>query len=165
MVCFAGEDAMKQSASIVKKQNVFIVFTLISLLCSCILLAQDFIQRGSNITLHVARVRSLEHDRRVGFSKALEVYAVDASSSKMSYVLYCVKIAPQAGQNYNSLDAYVSSSYSALHLWPIEKKDIDLPAGSKKRGRMFRVIIFQNINTSTKPDLPCDIYSETAKEQ
>jgi TPR repeat protein len=111
--------------------------------------------------LHVTNVRSLEHDRRVGFSKALVVYAVSAYGPKVSYVLYCVKVAPRAGQVYEAVDEYLDSSW--LRLWPVERST--LPSGTKQRGRVFRVITLRGAGESAKfPDLACDISSETARQ-
>jgi hypothetical protein len=78
----------------------------------------------------------------------------------MSYVLYCAKAAPESGKVYNALDEYVVSDLSALHLWPVERSTIDLPAGASKKGRLYRVIIIQDIAAGNRPDLACDIYSE-----
>ncbi len=126
--------------------------------------AQGMIDHGEPFALSVTSVRSLSHDERVGFSKALELYAVTAHGPKMSYVLYCTKVAPKAGQDYPALDEYVGANYSWLHLWPVEKKTLELPPGSKKSGRMYRVIIIQNVMPEPKPDTACDIYSETARQ-
>jgi hypothetical protein len=46
----------------------------------------------------------------------------------------------------------------------VEKSTIDLPPGVKKKGRMYRVIIIQDIAPGPKPDLACDIYSEQARQ-
>ena len=124
---------------------------------------QETIRNGEPFTLHVAEVRSLATESHVGFSKALEVYAVTATSPRMSYVLYCTKAAPQVGQAYKALDEYVSADFSWLHLWPVEKTTLDLPpATKKKKGRLYRVIIIQDMMPEPKPDLACDIHSETA---
>ncbi len=142
-----------------------LLFVLWALLFGCVSgEAQEFHSSGDPFSLQITSVRSLDHDSRVGFSKAPELYAVNASGPGKSYVLYCVKTAPEAGRSYTAIDAYVSSDYSSLHLWPVEKKTLPptvLTYGTKK-GRLFRVITIQNVTSSPKPDLACDIYSETA---
>src|ERR1039458_1426018 len=123
---------------------------------------QDAIRNGEPFTLHVSNVRSVAPESRVGFSKSLEVYAVSAYGPKMSYVLYCTKAAPQTGQAYTALDEYVSADFSWLHLWPVERKTIELPPteAKKKKGRLYRVIIIQNMLPEPHPDAACDIRSE-----
>jgi hypothetical protein len=120
-------------------------------------------RRTDPIALQIKSVRSISAEKRVGFSKSLEVYAVDASGPLNTYVLYCVKMVPEAGQTYTSLDAYVVSGLSSLHLWPVERSTLELPPGSSKKGRLYRVIIIQNIAPGQHPDLACDIHSEAAK--
>jgi hypothetical protein len=128
--------------------------------------AQEAIRRGDPITLRIDSVRSIAPEERVGFSKSLSVYAVSASSPTASYILYCTKNAPEAGQSYTALDEYVSGDYSWLHLWPVERKSLQQIKGaeSKKKGRLYRVIILQNVLPEPHPDLACDIYSEKMKE-
>jgi hypothetical protein len=124
--------------------------------------AQEIVRRGEPFDLHVTTVRSLDHDSRVGFSKAWELYAVAGYGPKMTYVLYCTKAAPKAGQVYSAMDEYVDKNHSWLHLWPVEKDTLELPPGAKKKGRLYAVIIVQNVLPEPKPDLACDIHSETA---
>ena len=131
--------------------------------------------------LHITNVRSIAPEKRMGFSKTLQVYSVTAYRNvfsnapvpagqlipeiAMSYVLYCVKTAPETGRTYKARDAYVGSGLSFLHLWPVEKKDVELPPGTKnKKGRLYRVIIIQDIVSGSKPDVACDIYSEQARQ-
>jgi hypothetical protein len=126
--------------------------------------AQDHIFNMSTpFSLQVTSVRSLNSDERVGFSKALELYAVTAYGPETSYTLYCVKYGPEAGKTYTALTSYVDSSLSALHLWPVEKQTLNLPSGTKTKGRVYRVVIIQDIRSGPKPDLACDIRSETAR--
>jgi len=126
--------------------------------------AQDHIFNMSEpFSLQVITVRSLNPDERVGFSKAWELYDVTAYGPKSSYSLYCVKYSPQAGKTYIALTSYVDSDLSALHLWPVEKQTLNLPPGTKIKGRVYRVVIIQNIRSGPKPDLACDIRSETAR--
>ena len=126
--------------------------------------AQEAIRNGDPFTLSITDVRSISPEKRVGFSKTLEVYAVTAYGPNMSYVLYCAKAGPHAGQTYTALDEYVSADYSWLHLWPVEKKNLNLLSDkSKKKGRLYRVIIIQNMLPQPNPDLACDIYSEAAQ--
>jgi hypothetical protein len=126
---------------------------------------QEALRNGDPFTLTVTNVRSIAPESRVGFSKTSEVYAVTAYGSQMSYVLYCAKAAPQTGQAYTALDEYVSADLSWLHLWPVEKKAIDsLPSTTKKMGRLYRVLIIQNMVPGPKPDVACDIHSEAAKQ-
>src|ERR1039458_1871421 len=138
--------------------------TLLAILsCTTWALAQDAIRKGDPFTLHITNVHSVAPESRVGFSKSLEVYAVSAYGPKMSYVLYCTKAAPQAGQTYTALDEYVSADFSWLHLWPVERNTIEPPPGTKKKkGRLYRVIIIQNMQPEPRPDVACDIHSETA---
>jgi hypothetical protein len=140
------------------------IVTLLAVLsCASLALAQDAIKIGDPFTLHITNVRSVAPESRVGFSKSLEVYAVSAYGPKMSYVLYCTKAAPQAGQTYTALDEYVSADFSWLHLWPVEKNTIEAPPGTKKRkGRPYRVIIIQDMQPGPRPDAACDIHSENA---
>jgi hypothetical protein len=126
--------------------------------------AQDHIFNMSEpFSLQVITVRSLNPDERAGFSKAWELYDVTAYGPKTSYTLYCAKYSPDAGKSYTALTSYVDSSLSALHLWPVEKQTLNLPPGSKTKGRAYRVVIIQNIRSGSKPDLACDIRSETAR--
>ena len=127
-----------------------------------ILIGQDLYRRSGPVDLQIKKVRSVAAEKRMGFSKSLEVYAVSANSPQMQYVLYCTKSAPQTGKVYSALDEYVSSNLSFLHLWPVERSTLDLPEGQKKGGRLYRVIIIQNVSDSKHPDLACDIYSEQA---
>ncbi len=131
------------------------------ILCGVWALAQDAIRNGDPFTLHVVKVRSVAPEERVGFSKSLETYAVAAYGPRMSYVLYCTKAAPQAGRDYTALDELVSANYSWLHLWPVERDTIE-QSKKKKKGRLYRVIVIQNVLPEPKPDLACDIHSETA---
>jgi hypothetical protein len=124
--------------------------------------AQDLFRRAGPFDLHISSVRSLGPEERVGFGKSLELYAVTGYGQQMSYVLYCTKAAPEAGRVYAALDEYVVSDLSPLHLWPVERSTIDLPPGAKKTGRLYRVIIIQNIASGSRPDLACDIHSELA---
>lgn len=148
-----------------RRTRTFLCSLASLILCWTNTFAQDLISHGPPFTLHVTQVRSLAHDTRVGFSKVPELYAITAYGPKMSYVLYCSKVTPQSGRDYTALDEYVGADYSWLHLWPVEKKDLQLPPGTKKKnGRMYRVIIIQNVAPEPKPDTACDIYSETAKQ-
>jgi hypothetical protein len=131
--------------------------------------------------LHITNVRSIAPEKRAGFSKTWEVYSVTAHGNvfdlsapvpagqpiperQMSYVLYCTHSAPETGRVYTAREAYISSGYSALHLWPVEKNNLDLPADTKnKKGRLYKVIIIENVAPNPKPDLACDIYSEQAR--
>lgn len=124
--------------------------------------AQDLFRRAGPFDLHITSVRSLGPEERVGFGKSLELYAVTGSGQQMSYVLYCTKAAPEAGRTYTALDEYVVSDLSPLHLWPVERSTVDLPPGAKKTGRLYRVIIIQDIASGPRPDLACDIHSEQA---
>ena len=125
--------------------------------------SQEAIRNGEPFPLRVTNVRSLEPEGRVGFSKNWLLYAVNGYGPHMSYILYCTNAAPQAGQTYTALDEYVSSDLSWLHLWPVEKKNIQLPPGTKKKkGRLYRVVIIQNMASEPKPDVACDLHSETA---
>ena len=130
--------------------------------------AQEAIRKGDPFTLHITNVRSVAPEGHVGFSKSLEVYAVSAYGPAMSYVLYCTKSAPETGQAYTALDEYVSANFSWLHLWPVEIKTIDPPpdgATKKSKGRLYRVIIIQNMQPEPHPDASCDIHSETAVQR
>jgi hypothetical protein len=124
--------------------------------------AEDLFRRAGPFDLHITSVRSLGPEKNVGFSKSLELYAVTGYGQQMSYVLYCTKAAPDPGRVYTALDEYVVSDLSPLHLWPVERSTIDLPPGAKKKGRLYRVIIIQNIASGPRPDLACDIHSEQA---
>lgn len=126
--------------------------------------AQDLFRRGGPFDLHITDVRSIAPEKRVGLSRSLELYSVTAYGPQMSYILYCTKAAPESGKVYTALDEYVASDLSFLHLWPVERSTIDLPSGAKKNGRLYRVIIIQNIAPGQKPDLACDIYSEHARQ-
>jgi len=140
------------------------ILVMVLAICAGTAWAQKAVRNGEPFTLQVTTVRSLAPESHVGFSKSLEVYAVTAHSPQMSYVLYCTKAAPQTGQTYTALDEYVSADFSWLHLWPIEKNTLDAPLGKKKKGRLYRVIIIQNMMPEPKPDVACDIYSETGRQ-
>ena len=125
--------------------------------------AQDLFRRGAPFDLQITGVRSIAPEKRLGFGKSTELYAVTADAHKMSYVLYCAKAAPESGKTYTGLDEYVSSDLSFLHLWPVEKSTLDLPTGASKKGRLYRVIVIQNVAPGPQSDLSCDIYSEKPK--
>jgi hypothetical protein len=120
---------------------------------------------GGTIDLHIIEVRSIAPEKRVGFSRSLEVYAVDAystvsigswsSAPQTVYVLYCVKGAPEVGKTYVSHDENIESNYSFLHLWPVEKTTI----GLNESGRLFRVVTMRDAFAGKIPDLACDVYS------
>jgi hypothetical protein len=139
-----------------------LIVVVIATICVGIMRAQDLFRRAGPFDLHIMNVRSLGPEKNVGFSKSLELYAVTGYGQQMSYVLYCTKVAPDSGRVYTALDEYVISDLSPLHLWPVERSTLDLPQGAKKRGRLYRVIIIQNIASGPKPDLACDIHSEQA---
>ena len=124
---------------------------------------QDVFTR-SRFNLQIESVQSIAPEKRLGFSRSLEAYSVTASGPEMSYVLYCTKGAPQTGRVYTAADAYVVSDLSFLHLWPVERSTLDLPPGASKRGRLYRVIIIQDVATGKRPDLACDIHSERARQ-
>ena len=130
--------------------------------CVVVLKAEDLFRRGAPFDLHITNVRSIAPEKRLGLGRTTEIYAVSAEGQQMSYVLYCAVAVPQTGRVYTALDEYVSSNLSFLHLWPVEKKNIDLPPGTSKNGRLYRVIIIQNVAPSPKSDVFCDIYSEKA---
>jgi hypothetical protein len=134
-------------------------------LCLVALLACPFIASAKDelytnhikFDLHIERVRSVGPETRVGFGKSLPLYAVDASSTTTQYVLYCVRAAPKEGATYSAQEDYVSSNYSALRLWPAEKRSL----GIKGSGRLYRVIGMDNVLPGdSHPDVACDVYSE-----
>lgn len=124
--------------------------------------AQEAIRNGEPINVHIANVRIVAPEEHVGFSKSWEVYRVAADAPKMSYILYCTKAAPQVGRSYTALDENVSANFSWLHLWPVDRKTLESQPEKKKKGRLYRVIIIQNMLPEPHPDLACDIFSETA---
>jgi len=95
-------------------------------------IASKIVHNGGPVDLHVTEAHSIAPEKKIGFSKSLEVYAVDAystvsvggwsSSPQTIYVLYCVKAAPEVGKIYVAHDENIDSNYSFLHLWPVEKK-------------------------------------------
>jgi hypothetical protein len=123
--------------------------------------AQEAIRNGEPFTVNVTSVRSVAPEEHVGFSKSWEVYRVAADGPKMSYILYCTKAAPHVGQSYTALDEYVSADFSWLHLSPVDRKTLESQSEKKKKGRLYRVIIIQNMLPEPHPDSACDIYSET----
>ena len=125
---------------------------------------QELFKRNGPFDLHIVDVRSIAPERRIGFGKSSELYAVTAYGPQMSYVLYCTKFAPESGRVYSANDEYVTSDLSAQHLWPVERSTLALPPGAKKKGRLYRVIIIQNVFPGPHPDIGCDIYSEKATQ-
>lgn len=128
-----------------------------ALLCGAligIMLAQGTQPEGS-FELKISAVRSISPERRVGFSKSLPTYAVDATTEGRSFVLYCVKNAPEVGRSYVAVDRPVPSNYSWLHLWPVDS------AAGKKKKRLYRVVIIRDAIPGEHPDVACDVYSET----
>jgi len=128
-------------------------------------IASKIAENGGPVDLHITEVRSIAPEKKVGFSRSLEVYAVEAystvsiggwsSSPQTIYVLYCVKAAPEVGKSYVSRDENIESNYSFLHLWPVEKTTI----GLNESGRLFRVVTMRDVSTGKFPDLACDVYS------
>lgn len=131
-------------------------------------IAQRIIHNGGPFVLHVTSVRSISPEKRLGFTKSLGVYAIDAYSSVKigdwesgaftAYTLYCVNAFPSVGSLYTSTDENVGNDYSFFHLWPVEKRSIGLNEG----GRMYRVIHMQDVISGKYPDLSCDVYSAQA---
>lgn len=126
--------------------------------------AGSLFYNGAPISLHVTGIRSISPEQRIGFGKSDELYAVDAYSTvsvgdwvsgpQTSFVLYCLKAAPEAGRTYTARDEYISAQYTDLRLWPIEKSTIG--AG---RGRLYRIVQIRNVFPGKHPDLGCDVYS------
>lgn len=117
--------------------------------------AQDAIKRAGPFCATVTAVIAVPPTKR----KQPGLYRVEASSDQWRYTAYCLREAPEAGKVYDTLDYYVSSNYSELHLWAVDRKEID--GATKKRGQMFRVLIFQNVHSGKHPDLACDLRSES----
>jgi|WetSurMetagenome_2_1015567.scaffolds.fasta_scaffold656984_2 hypothetical protein len=143
-------------------RKLILAIAVSATICALAAQAQDLFSRNPPFGLHITDVRSIAPERHVGFSKTLELYSVTAYGQGMSYVLYCTKVAPESGKVYTALDDYVVSDLSALRLWPVERSTINLPAGASKKGRLYRVIIIEDIAAGNRPDLACDIYSEKA---
>ena len=128
-------------------------------------IASKIAHNGGPVDLHVTEARSIAPEKKIGFSKGLEVYAVDAystvsiggwsSSPQTIYVLYCVKAAPEVGKTYVAHDENIDSNYSFLHLWPVEKRTI----GLNENGRLYRVVTMRDVSAGKFPDLACDVYS------
>ena len=128
-------------------------------------IASKIVHNGGPVDLHVTEAHSIAPEKKIGFSKSLEVYAVDAystvsvggwsSSPQTIYVLYCVKAAPEVGKIYVAHDENIDSNYSFLHLWPVEKKTI----GLNENGRLYRVVTMRDVSAGKFPDLACDVYS------
>ncbi len=118
---------------------------------------------GDPFSARATQVRPVSTEERVGFSKTLTVYHVSVSGPDADYSVYCVKKASQAGRTYTVSIDYLDGSLSWLHLWPEEKKNLNLPPGQSTRGRAYRMMVFQNVTDDPrmKPDLACDIKSET----
>jgi hypothetical protein len=108
----------------------------------------------------VSSVRSIDPESRVGFGKSLPLYAVDLLTADTRYVAYCTTFAPKEGDAYTAEVEYVSGNFSALRLWPAEKKSIGLSG----RGRLYKVITFENaFPASNRPNVACDVYSEAKR--
>jgi hypothetical protein len=123
--------------------------------------AQDAIRNGDPLRVTVNSVRSISPEERVGFSKSWATYRVDASSADQAFTVYCVNRSPLSGKTYNTLDEYVSKEYSALRLWPVERSTLGSVAMRKaKKGRLYRVLIFQGLDDGPHPDLACDMYKD-----
>jgi hypothetical protein len=142
----------------------FARLTTLLMVASATIWAQSLFRRGGPFDLHITDVLSIAPEKHVGFSKSLEVYSVTAYGPEMSYILYCTKAAPETGKVYTALDEYVVSDLSFLHLWPVERSTLDLPPNASKKGRLYRVIIIQDVSPGNKPDLACDIYSEKRRQ-
>jgi hypothetical protein len=132
----------------------------VAVLCTTIM-GQEVYTRSGPFSLHITEVRSLP-TKGAGFGKGLILYGVNATGPEAAYLLYCIKTAPEAGRVYTATDEYVSDSLSWLHLWPVDRAGLNLPPGTKKKGRLYRVIIIQNIREGKSPDVACDIKTETA---
>jgi len=117
--------------------------------------------------LRITQVRSIAPEKRLGpFTKSLPLFAVEAQSVRMSYVLYCVNLAPQSGVSYKSKEAFVSEDFSFLRLWPTQRED--LPPGvadAKGVKTLYRVVEMDNVSVGKHPDLSCDIHTETPIKQ
>ena len=120
---------------------------------------------GDPFSALVTQVRNLTSSERVGFSKAKTLYHVSVSAPKANYDVYCVDAAPLAGNTYTVEIDYLDGSFSFLRLWPEEKKNLNLPPGRSTKGRAYRMMVFQNVRTDPrrKPDIACDIKTETAR--
>jgi hypothetical protein len=76
------------------------ILACILLLCSPALGAEkgEFHTCDGPFDLRITQVRSIAPEKSLGlFTKSLPLFAVEAQSVRMSYVLYCVNIAPQSG--------------------------------------------------------------------
>lgn len=117
------------------------------------------------IEIRVSTVRSVAPETRFGLTKSLPLLRVEAlgylaaddshPAFKTEYVLYCVDFAPQEGHSYTGTDMYIDAPYSALHLWPATKESL----GVNERGRLYRVIMFENVLAGSHPNASCDVKS------
>jgi hypothetical protein len=121
----------------------------------------ELFRKGEHFDLKVLSVRSLPPSR--GNKNDKGIYAVEAESAQMRYSLYCSVFAPQAGTTYKALDEYVSNDLSTFHLWPVQRSSVLLPLDAPTKGNkvLYRVIIFEDVTPGLRPDVACDIHSET----
>lgn len=89
---------------------------------------------GGPFKLKIYEVRSLPV-KKVGFSESSPLYRVDAGGFHRTFVLYCLGTSPQTGATYTALDEYVGPWLSALHLWPVDRRSINLPARLQEEGK------------------------------
>jgi hypothetical protein len=121
--------------------------------------SNDIFHSGDPFNLKILEVRSLGADQKVGFSHVPHVYAVEAENGTTHYTLYCVNYSPEPGKTYQASEDFVSSDFSFLKLWPVDRNDASLGLPSKGP-RLFRVVTFFNALTGKQPRLACDIYKE-----
>src|SRR5271165_2279447 len=112
------------------------LWAVLALLVVCgTLWGQEIFTRSGPFALRITEVRSLP-TKGTGIGKGLLAYGVNATGPQATYLVYCVGDAPQAGRVYNAFDDYVGASLSLLRLWPVEKAGLNLPPGTKKKGRL-----------------------------
>jgi hypothetical protein len=139
-----------------------LLLTLLLLVSAGFSTEPEGVPEGSKFILHISRVRSLA-TKPIGFSRhALPTYSVDAEGNGKLYSLACIDRTPEAGTSPTALVFYATSSYSFLHLWPVNRQAMALPTGMKKKGQLFKVLL---IDQSDGYALSCDIAQERAPEE
>jgi hypothetical protein len=130
------------------------------LLTSVALAKSEYHPYDGPFDLVVTEVRSIAPETRSGFGKSLPLFAVNAYSPRLSYVLYCTQTGPEAGRTYKGAEVFVSGNYSFLHLWPTKRESLPdgVERGSEKT--LYRVVVINDVRAGVKPDLACDIHSE-----
>jgi hypothetical protein len=120
---------------------------------------------SEDFQLTITEVRSLVSGHaRVGLNKLPSLYSVFAFNETTNYLLYCEKAAPDAGRVYGAFAAYVDADHSPLQLWPEERANLNIPKGCNTKGRVYKVVLLNDVASGKYHNLVCDVKEEHGRK-